>query len=78
MSIIGGKRIEHNASIIGTNCQHDQQNLYKTPALHRILRFQWICGNDFVKLKLQMQQKGTKSTSVDTCTYMNCYMCATL
>ena len=35
-SLIGGKSIEHNASIIGTNCQHNQQNLYKTHALHRM------------------------------------------
>ena len=27
MSIIGDKNIEYNASIIGTNCQHNQQNL---------------------------------------------------
>ena len=58
MSInIGGKSIEHNASIIGTNCQHNHQNLYKIHALHKIVKFQCICGNDFVKVKLQMQQK---------------------
>ena len=68
MSIIGGKSIEHNTSIIGTNCQHNQQNLHKTHALHRIARFQSICGNDFVKLKLQMKQKGI--SSVDTYMYL--------
>ena len=34
------KGIKHNASIIDTNCQHNQQNLHKTDALHRIVRFQ--------------------------------------
>ena len=35
-------------SLTGTNCQHNWQSLYKTHALHRIVRFQWTCGNDFV------------------------------
>ena len=35
-----------------------------------IVRFQWICGYDVVKLKLQMQQN--KIQGVDTWTYMNC------
>ena len=39
MSMIGGKSIEHNASIIGTNFQHNQRSLYKTNTLHRIVRF---------------------------------------
>ena len=54
--IKGGKSIKCNTSIVGTNCQHNWQNLYKTLALYRIVRFQWISGNNFVKLKLQMQQ----------------------
>ena len=39
MSIIGGKSIVNNASIIGTNYQHNQQNLYNTHTSHRIVNF---------------------------------------
>ena len=39
--------------------------------LHRIVRFHWICSNDIVKLKLQMQQKEFK-VLMHLCMYMVC------
>ena len=61
---MGGKSIEHNASIIGKNCQHNGNKLYKMHVLPRIVRFGLICGNDFVIYVLtKVAKSATKRNS---------------